>query len=113
MAANTKLLHQEAERRYPVRGRIAVPAGGLGERLNQMQHWLDENCGADGWAITPSGVRGVVNDALAIHFADAALAGAFVARWCLGGKVEVTEGAFRVRDDAPAVRVGARTHKTP
>jgi hypothetical protein len=38
MAANTKLLLQEAERRYPVRARIAVPTGGLGERLNQMQH---------------------------------------------------------------------------
>ena len=113
MAAHTKLLRQEAERRYPVRVRIAVPPGGFGERLNQMQHWLDENCGATGWAITPSGVRGIINDALAIHFADAAVAGAFVARWCLGGKVQVEEGSFRVRDDSPAPHVPAPTHRTP
>jgi hypothetical protein len=36
-----------------------------------MTAWLDENCGADGWAMTPSGIRGVVNDAVSIHFLDA------------------------------------------
>jgi hypothetical protein len=34
--------------------------------------------------MTPSGTRGVLNDALSIYFADAALANAFVARWCVG-----------------------------
>ena len=53
---------------------------------------LDENCGADGWAMTPSGTRGVLNDALSIYFADATLASAFVARWCVGAKAE-TAGA--------------------
>jgi hypothetical protein len=52
-----------------------IPPGGLGEQ----QVWLDENCGADGWSMTPAGLRGVVNDALTIYFADAALASAFVA----------------------------------
>ena len=47
----------------------------VGERLNRM-HWLDQNAGADGWAMTPSGIRGVVNDAVAIHFADVAVASA-------------------------------------
>ena len=112
MIANTKLLLQEAERRYPVRVRIAVPPGGVGERLNQMRHWLDENCGAHGWAMTPSGLRGVVNDAVAIHFADAAVAGAFVAL-VPRREVQVEEGAFRVRDDSPAPRVPAPTHRTP
>jgi hypothetical protein len=32
---------------------------------------LDDNCGAEGWAMTPSGTRGVLNDALSIYFADA------------------------------------------
>ena len=73
-----------------------------------MTAWLDENCGADGWAITPSGTRGVLNDAVSIYFPDAALAGAFVARWCIGYKVETREGAFRVRDDGPAPRVAGR-----
>jgi hypothetical protein len=31
-----------------------------------MTAWLDENCGADGWAMTPSGTRGVLNDAVSI-----------------------------------------------
>jgi hypothetical protein len=33
-----------------------------------------------------SGMRGVLNDAVSIYFADATLAGAFVARWCVGAK---------------------------
>jgi hypothetical protein len=69
-----------AERLFPVRIRIAVPPGGFGRRLTQMTDWLDENCGSDGWAMTPSGMRGVLNDAVSIYFADAPLASAFVAR---------------------------------
>jgi hypothetical protein len=38
-----------------------------------MTAWLDANCGADARAITPSGIRGVVNDALAIYFLDATM----------------------------------------
>src|SRR5690349_23385661 len=72
----------DAERRFPVRVRIAVPAGGFGRRLEAMYVWLDQNCGTDGWKITPAGLRGVVNDAVAIYFQDAALAAGFVARWC-------------------------------
>jgi hypothetical protein len=34
----------------------------------RMTAWLDENCGADGWAMTPSGMRGVLNDAVSIYF---------------------------------------------
>jgi hypothetical protein len=75
--------------------------------------WLDENCGADGWAMTPSGARGVVNDAIAIYLADATIASAFVARWCAGHKAEAADGVFRVREDEPTPRVGASDHKTP
>ena len=54
--------------------------------------------------MTPSGMRGVLNDAVP----DAALAGAFGARWCIGYyKVETADGAFRVREDEPAPRVEA------
>jgi hypothetical protein len=35
--------------------------------------WLDENCGADGWAMTPAG-RGVVNDTVGAYFLNATLA---------------------------------------
>ena len=113
MAASAKRMVSEAERRFPVRIRIGVPPGGLGQRLDQMQAWLDGNCGAAGWAITPSGMRGVVNDALAVYFLDATLAGAFVARWCAGYRVETSEGAFRIRDDEPEPRIPAALHRTP
>jgi hypothetical protein len=87
--------------------------GMLGQRYARMRAWLDENCGADGWVMTPSGTRGVLNDAASIYFLDATLAGAFVARWCAGYRVETAGGVFQVRDDDPAPRVGAGLHRTP
>ena len=78
-----------------------------------MTAWLHENCGADGWAMTPSGARGVLNDALSIYFGDASLASAFVARWCAGYKIETAEGVFRVRTDQPTTRSTASLHRTP
>ena len=78
-----------------------------------VQQWLDQNAGADCWAMTPSGIRGVINDALAIHFADATITSAFMARWCAAQRVEIVDGLFRVRDDEPVSRVGAAHHKTP
>jgi hypothetical protein len=70
--------------------------------MPKMTAWLDENCGSDGWAMTPSGMQGV----LSLYFADATLASAFVARWCVGSKVETTGGLFQVREDDPASRIG-------
>ena len=113
MAASSKLMIGEAERRFPLRIRIAVPPQGLGTRLDEIKAWLDDNCGAEAWAITPSGLRGVVNDAVAVYFCDATLAGAFVARWCRGANVETVEGAFQVRQDAPSARRTAPLHRTP
>ena len=86
MAASSGFFIAEAERRFPVRIRICVPPGGLGSRLDQIKAWLDENCGANGWAFTPSGTRGVLNDAISIYFADPTLASAFVSmvRWSQG-----------------------------
>ncbi|HEV2334226.1 MAG TPA: hypothetical protein VGS13_01890 [Stellaceae bacterium] len=113
MAASSRLMIGEAERRFPVRIRIEIPPSGLGGRLDQLKAWLDDNCGADGWAMTPSGLRGVVNDAVAVYFCDATLASAFVARWCRGDRAEIVEGAFRVREDAPPARRVAPLHRTP
>ena len=109
MPGNPREVITMAERSFPVRVRIAVPPGGHG----QMTAWLDENCGAVGWAVTPSGTRGVLNDAISIYFADATLASAFVTRWCAGSKVEMTGGVFEVREDEPAPRIGAGLHRTP
>ena len=54
----------------------------VGSRIDRIKEWLDENCGASGWVITPSGTGGGLNDALSIYFGDAALASAFVAMLC-------------------------------
>ena len=61
MPGNPSEMITTAERTFPVRIRIGIPPGGLGRRHTQMTAWLDENCGADGWAMTPSGMRGVLN----------------------------------------------------
>ena len=96
---------RDAERRFPVRVRIGIPPEGLGSRLDQMNAWLDSNCGADGWTSTPSSTGGVVNDALAICFAEATLASAFVARWCAMQRVEIVDRVYQVRDDEPTPRL--------
>jgi hypothetical protein len=104
---------QHAERRFPVRVRIAVPPEGLGRQIEIMQAWLDETCGAEGWGAAPAGLAGVLNDAIAFYFDDAAFAQAFVARFCCGYRIEAVEGAFAFRNDAPPLRRGASLHKTP
>ena len=105
--------HRAAEQRFPVRIRIAVPPDGFGRQLAVMHAWLDETCGADGWENAPSGLAGVVNDAVAFYFADAAFAHAFVNRFCCGYRVAAVAGAFLVRTDAPPARRAAAVHKTP
>jgi hypothetical protein len=112
MPGNPREIITLAERRFPVRIGIAVSPNGLGQRHTQITAWLDENCGSDGWMMTPSGTRGVLNDALSIYFADVMLASAFVARWCAGSRVETAGGVFQVRDDEPEPRIGAGLHRT-
>ncbi len=114
MAASSKLMITEAERRFPCRIKLGIPTGGFGARLTEMHAWLDENCGSDGWAMAPAGLRGVVNDAVAIYFLDATSAAAFVGLWCAGSEVEASGGTFQVRDDTPMRRVAAgRTCSRP
>jgi hypothetical protein len=112
MPGNPREIATMAERRFPVRIRISVPPSGFGQRYTEITEWLDGNCG-DGWAMTPSGMRGVLNDAVSIYFLDATLASAFVARWCAASKVETEGGLFRIRDDEPPPRIGAALHRTP
>jgi hypothetical protein len=113
MPGNPREIITMAERRFPIRIRIAVPPTSFGQRHERITAWLDENCGADGWAMTPSGMRGVLNDAVSLYFEDAPLASAFVARWCDGSKVKTSGGVFQVREDEPVPRVGAGLHRTP
>jgi hypothetical protein len=104
---------RQAEQQFPVRVRIAAPPQGLGRQLETIHAWLDETCGAEGWAMAPAGIAGVVNDAIAFYFADAAFAHAFVARFCCGYRVETIAGAFAFRNDPPSERRGAPGHRTP
>lgn len=96
-----------------MRVRIAVPPEGLGHQLALMHAWLDQTCGAAGWSSAPAGTAGVVNDAIAFYFEDAALAHAFVVRFCCGWRVETIAGAFAVRREEPPPRHPAVAHKTP
>jgi len=98
MSGNPREMIIMVERSFPVRIRIGVPQGGLGQRYSHITAWLDENCGSDGWAMTPLGLRGVLNDAVSISFADATRASAFVARWCAGSKIKTAGGVFQVRE---------------
>jgi hypothetical protein len=104
---------RELERRYPIRLRIAVPPGGFGRQLEIMHAWLDETCSAEGWATAPAGETGIINDAIALYFADAAFANAFLDRFCCGYRVETIGGAFIVRADMQHTRRAASVHKTP
>ena len=113
MPGNPREMITMAERRFPVRVRIAVPPGGFGQRYAEITTWLDTNCGADGWTMTPSGTRGVLNDAVSIYFLDPTLASAFVARWCAAPRVETEGGLFRIRDDERAPRIAAGLQRTP
>jgi len=102
-----------AEQRFPVRIRVGVAPEGLGQRYARITAWLDENCGLDGWAMTPSGTRGVLNDALSIYFANTTSASSFVARCCVGATVETRGGVFQLRQDQPDPRPGSGLHRTP
>src|SRR5690349_9918464 len=113
MAASSKLMIGEAERRFPVRVRIAVPPRGLGRQLTEVVAWLDANCGSGNWAMAPAGLRGVANDAIAFYFLDPGIAAGFVARWCIGYRVETVAGSFRLREDGPHAAPAAPLHKTP
>jgi hypothetical protein len=102
-----------AERQFPVRIRVALPPDGFGRQLAIMHAWLDETCGAEGWATAPAGLGGIVNDAVAFYFADSGFAHAFVARFCCGWRIETVRGAFAVRGEPPAPRRAAPPHRTP
>ena len=70
--------------RWSWRVLVAAPSGGFGAQLRMMHTWLDQNCGPTGWALAPAGTGGIVNDAVAFCFADAAVASGFVERFCCG-----------------------------
>ncbi len=107
MVARSLQLSIDAERQFPVRVIVAVMPGGI-LRLDRMHAWLDDNCGVGRWQMTPAGLRGVVNDAVAVWLREAACAASFVARWCVPGDA----GYYRFREDDPSPRIPAPHHTT-
>ena len=84
MHAAALIRRRDAAPELPFGIRIALPPEGLGGQRAIILAWLDATCGPAGWAAAPAGRGGVRNDALALYFADAAHARAFIARFCCG-----------------------------
>lgn len=115
MPTNPRMPSRAAERQFPVRVCIAAPPGGFGRQLGEMHAWLDAVCGVAGWAAAPAGLAGILNDAVAFYFEDAALAQAFANRFCCGYRpVKPGRGvtsAISPSDEAPQ-RLLPLMHKT-
>jgi hypothetical protein len=113
MPGNPGEMITTAERRFPVRSaspfRPAVSASGT----RKSPPGSTRSAERTGGAMTPSGTRGALNDALSIHFADATLASTFAARWCVATRVQTTGGVFQVREDEPSRGSEWDWHRTP
>ncbi len=107
MPGNPRAIVTEAERRFPLRIAIRVPPGGIGARYTPMSNWLDENCGINGWSITPAGTRGIHNDAVAIYVSHPACALSFITRWCVPGDLP---RFYQMREEEPAQSVPLKGH---
>lgn len=112
MSRAARQAQREAERHFSVPVRITVSRAGLGRQLALIHGRGDETCGRGGWDMAPAGFAGIANDAIAFYCAGAALAKAFVIRFCCGYRVETVAGALLARAEVPApTRSAAR--KTP
>jgi hypothetical protein len=67
-----------AERHFPVRVHVAVPAGGFGHQLTEMYRWLDEHVGKDRYW---SGGAGDHSDGACFYFLSVDSAKGFVDRF--------------------------------
>ena len=70
------------ERRFPIRLRVAVPASGFGQRLDEMHAWLNQHVGRGRFAIHGYNQPGVRHACL-WYFTEVAAAHAFVERFGL------------------------------
>jgi hypothetical protein len=73
----------KAKRYFPVRLKVAMPAGGFGRHYNDMIRWLDEHVGSGAyWVGAEAGPR--IVDAALFYFHDVQSARAFVERFACG-----------------------------
>ncbi len=88
------------DRYFPVRVRVAVPAGGFGEQLNVMHGWLNKHAGRGNFAIhsAPNDLAAALgSDATPFYFVDISVARVFVERFACG--LAVVQRVKRGTDD--------------
>jgi hypothetical protein len=88
------------DRYFPVRVRIAVPAGGFGNQLDVMYGWLNLHAGRGNFAIhsAPNYFNAILgSDAAHFYFVDISVARAFVER--IGCGLAVVQTVERDADD--------------
>jgi hypothetical protein len=71
-----------AERHFPVRVRMAVPARGIGSQFSIMCAWLDRHAGKSGYFTGAEAGAGLRDGAL-FYVVDQKIAAAFVDRVCI------------------------------
>jgi len=62
---------------FPIRFKLAVPAEGLGKRLDEVNVWLTLSLPRDAYAVHSA--RTIGGSAMAVHFMSLADAGSFLA----------------------------------
>ena len=83
---------------FPVRVRIAIPAGGFGNQLNVMHGWLNIVAGRGNYAVhgVDHHLRASLGaDAIQVYFVDISVAKAFVDRFACGLAVVTTGSVER------------------
>ena len=95
------------ERQYPIRIRLSPPADG--HDFAQLQVWLSDRAGADGWAMATAGSGR--SHSLALYLLDPMVVGDFVVRWCATERVEAAEGVFRIRNAEVPIQLADRRKK--
>jgi hypothetical protein len=110
MPGNPRSIVAEAERQFPIRIIVWVPEVGIGARCTGMTDWLDENCEMGAWSICRAGMRGVLNDAVAVYVNTPICAVSFVARWCVPSD---PPGFYDLRSDDPPRLIPGRGHSSP
>ncbi len=79
-------------------------SSGFSSRLDRIKGRARRELWRKRVAMTPSGTRDVLNDALSIYFGNPTLASALVARWCARSRIETGSGVFQVRENEPTPR---------
>ena len=92
------------DRAFPVRVKIAVPGGGLGNVLNDMIYWLQDNLGPGNFAQHSAGSVGL-RDAAGFYFRNLEDAQRFMGTF---PTAELADGTMSPGYTSPALPHGRR-----